>query len=78
MHSNLLGTFDRVHCGGVIRLSSVEGVLHGKVEPFKVTLKRNSRWQLMLKDLLEQKYLAFGQQQLVLDLGVTPPRHSSR
>ena len=53
LHSNLLGAFDRVQCGGVIRLSSVEGVLYGKLEPFKVTLKRNSRWQLLLKDLLE-------------------------
>ena len=53
LHSNLLGSFDRVHCDGVIRLPSVEGVLYGKLEPFKVTLKRNSRWQLLLKDLLE-------------------------
>ena len=78
LHSNLLGTFDRVQCGGVIRLSSVEGVLHGKVEPFKVTLKRNSRWQLLLKDLLELQYLPVGQQEPLLDLRVTPPRYSSR
>ena len=77
MHSNLLGTFDRVHCGGVVRLSAVEGMLYGKLEPFKVTLQRNSRWQLLLKDLLEYKYLAVGQQQLVLNLRVTPPWYSS-
>jgi hypothetical protein len=53
LHSNLLGMFDRVHCDGVIRLSAVEGVLYGKVEPFKVTLNRNSRCQLLLKDPLE-------------------------
>ena len=52
LHSNLLGSSDRLQCGGVIRLSAVEGVLHGKVEPFKVTLKGNSRCQLLLKDLL--------------------------
>ena len=78
LHSNPLDTFDRLHRDRVIRLSSVEGLLYGKFEPLEVTLKRNPRYQLLLKDLLKYNYLAVGQQQFVLDLRVTPPRYSSR
>jgi hypothetical protein len=77
LHSNVLGAFDHVHRDGIIRLSSVEGVLYGKLEPLKVTLKRNPRCQLLLKDLLELQYLSVGQQELLLNLRITPPRHSS-
>ncbi|HZL96784.1 MAG TPA: hypothetical protein VFB99_24225 [Vicinamibacterales bacterium] len=34
------------HRDSIVRLSSVDDVLHGEVEPFKVTLKRDPRCQL--------------------------------
>jgi hypothetical protein len=66
LHANVLGAFDHVHRGGIIRLSSVEGVLYGKLEPFKVTLKRNPRCQLLLKDRSDAK----GYPREARDLGV--------
>ncbi len=77
LHSNPLDTFDRVHRDRVIRLSSVEGLLYGKLEPLEVTLKRNPRCQLLLKDLLEYNYWRSDSSSSV-DLRVTPPRYSSR
>ncbi len=47
----------------IIRLSSVEDVLHGEVEPFNLALDRDSCCQLLLKDLLEFEHLPVGQQE---------------